>query len=80
MDFWTLIWKGPKLTKDKGYVWVILLMSFLSHALHLGFTYAVLGNLTIAHKKFFGIELELSTLIGSLHGGVLYIFGKLLDM
>ena len=78
MDVLSRFCKGPELRKDKGFVWMILVMSFLSHGLHLGFTYAVLGNLTIAHQKFFNINLEQSTLIGSVHGGVLFIFGKCL--
>ena len=78
MDVMRRLCKGPELKKDKGFVWLILVMSFLSHGLHLGFTYAVLGNLTIAHQKFFNIDLEQSTLIGSVHGGVLFIFGKCL--
>ena len=64
-----------KYKKDKGYSWVVLLMSALSHSVHLGFTFGVLGNLTIAHMQYFNIDLQLSSLIGSVHGAVLFLFG-----
>ena len=67
--------KGPTLEKDKGYAWVILLMSFLSHFLHMGFSLAILGNLTVAHKEYFNIDLQLASLIGSVHIGVCLIAG-----
>lgn len=59
--------RGPTLAKDKGYGWVVLALSFLSHILHVGFSFSVVGNLTIAHKSFFGINLQESTLIGSIN-------------
>ncbi|XP_067950417.1 monocarboxylate transporter 12-like [Watersipora subatra] len=64
----------PTLRQDKGFAWFILAMSFLSHALHLGFTYAVIGNLTVIHQSLFGIDLQLSSFIGSVHAGVLFLF------
>ena len=35
--------EGPKLEKDHGYAWAVLIMSFLSHFGHIGFTVDVLG-------------------------------------
>ena len=69
------ICKGPQFKKDKKYAWVTLAMSFLSHSVHLGFSYAVLGNLTIAHMQHFSIDLQLASLIGSVHSGVFFLFG-----
>ena len=68
--------KSPKIEKDRGYAWVILLMSLLSQSLHLGFSLAVIGNLTVAHKAYFNIDLQESSLIGTVHTGVLFLFGK----
>ena len=65
----------PTYAKDKGYAWVVLVLSFISHTIHIGFTYAVVGNLTIAHKNFFGISLQESSFIGSMHITVLCVFG-----
>lgn len=61
------ILRGPTLVKDKGYAWIVLALSFLSHILQVGFMYSVVGNLTIAHKSFFGITLQESSLIGSIN-------------
>jgi len=64
------------LTKDKGYSWVIVLGSFLSHFASVGFAFGTAGNLTIAHQDFFKVDLQQGSLIGTVHVGVLFIFGK----
>ena len=74
------ICKNTKLQKDRGYAWVILLMSLLSHSLHLGFSFAVLGNLTVAHRIHFGVDLQISSWIGTLHTGILFLFGKTFEL
>ena len=76
MEVMRKIYKGPSLKKDKGFAWVILMMSFLSHGVHLGFSFGIIGNLTIAHQKFFNIDLETSSLMGSVHIGLLFGFCK----
>ena len=76
MEVMRKIYKGPSLRKDKGFAWVILMMSFLSHGVHLGFSFGIVGNLTIAHQKFFNIDLETSSLMGSVHIGLLFGFCK----
>lgn len=38
------LWQGPQLRTDRGYAWVILLMSFLSHFAHVGISLALLGE------------------------------------
>jgi len=68
--------KGPKLTKDKGYSWVIVITSFLSHFAHIGFSFGIAGNLTIVHQDFFKVDLQQGSLIGTVHIGVLFLFGK----
>lgn len=68
--------KGKGLERDKGYAWLVLVMSFLSHIGHLGFNYAIVGNLTIQHKMLFGISLQESSLIGSVHLALFCVFGK----
>jgi len=70
------IFKKPQLAKDKGYAWVILFFSFLSHFTHLGFSYGTAGNLTIAHQKVFNIDLQKGSLLGTIHVGVLMLFGE----
>ena len=35
--------EGPKLEKDRGYSWAALILSFLSHFGHIGFSVDVLG-------------------------------------
>ena len=62
--------------QDKGLVWVVLMMSFLSHFGHLGFSYALLGNLTTAHKVYYNITVQESSTIGSVHSGLFFIFGE----
>jgi len=68
--------KGPKFVKDKGYSWLIVFTSFLSHFCNIGFSYGVGGNLTIAHQDFFKVDLQQGSLIGTVHIGVLFLFGK----
>jgi len=68
--------RKPQLAKDKGYAWVILFFSFLSHFAHLGFSFSTAGNLTIAHQKVFNIDLQKGSLLGTIHIGVLLLFGK----
>jgi len=51
-------------------------MSFLSHVCNRGFSYGILGNMTIAHQKFFNIGLQESGIIGSLHVATIFLFGK----
>jgi len=68
--------KSSKLTKDKGYSWVIVFGSLLSHFAHVGFTFGTAGNLTIAHQEFFKVDLQQGSLIGTVHVGVLFIFGE----
>jgi len=51
-------------------------MSFLSHVCNRGFSFGILGNMTIAHQKFFNIGLQESGIIGSLHVASIFIFGK----
>ncbi|KAF6024915.1 hypothetical protein EB796_016752 [Bugula neritina] len=65
--------------KDRGYAWWILFMSFLSHVCNRGFSFGILGNMTIAHQKFFNIGLQESGIIGSLHVASIFIFGKFLN-
>jgi len=62
--------------KDRGYAWVILFFSFLSHFAHLGFSYGTAGNLTIAHQKVFNIDLQKGSLLGTIHIGLLLLLGK----
>ena len=68
--------KGPKLTKDRGYAWVVIIFGFFSCFLSTGFSYGVVGNLTIAHKQKFNIDLRESSMIGSVYSGAMYLFGK----
>ncbi|KAF6039471.1 Mct1 [Bugula neritina] len=63
--------------KDRGYAWWILFMSFLSHVCNRGFSYGILGNMTIAHQKFFNIGLQESGIIGSLHVATIFLFAPL---
>ncbi|KAF6024917.1 hypothetical protein EB796_016754 [Bugula neritina] len=63
--------------KDRGYAWWILFMSFLSHVCNRGFSFGILGNMTIAHQKFFNIGLQESGIIGSLHVASIFIFAPL---
>jgi len=69
----------PNLQKDKGYAWVISVASFLSHFSHIGFSYGIAGNLTIAHQQFFNINLQKGSLAGSIHFGALLLLGKHLN-
>lgn len=64
--------------QDKGFVWVVLMTSFLSHFVHLGFSYALLGNLTTAHKVYYNITVQESSTIGSVHNGLFCIFCEFL--
>jgi len=70
------IFKKPELAKDKGYAWLILFFSFLSHFAHIGFLSGTAGNLTIAHQKVFNIDLQKGSLLGTIHIGVLLLFGE----
>ncbi|KAF6024918.1 hypothetical protein EB796_016755 [Bugula neritina] len=63
--------------KDRGYAWWILFMSFLSHVCNRGFSFGILGNMTIAHQKFFNIGLQESGIIGSLHVASIFLFAPL---
>jgi len=71
-----MAFEGPKFEKDKGYAWVILFFSFLSHFVHIGFSFGTAGNLTIARQEFFKVNLQKGSLIGSVYLGVLFLFGK----
>ncbi|KAF6041016.1 hypothetical protein EB796_000733 [Bugula neritina] len=71
------IFKKPELAKDKGYAWLILFFSFLSHFAHIGFLSGTAGNLTIAHQKVFNIDLQKGSLLGTIHIGVLLLFGPI---
>ncbi|XP_067950601.1 monocarboxylate transporter 14-like [Watersipora subatra] len=66
--------------KDTGYAWVVLLMSTLSHFAHLGFTFGVIGNMTIVNQTHFGIGLQLSSLIGTIHMATIFFFGLISSM
>ena len=68
--------RRPKPVKDKGYSWVIMIMVFLSQSLTVGFVLAVVGNLTVAHQKFFNIGLIESSRISSVHTGLFFLFGN----
>ncbi|KAF6022457.1 hypothetical protein EB796_019241 [Bugula neritina] len=68
--------RRPKLTKDSGYSWIIAFTSCLSHFAHMGFTFGTAGNLTIAHQEFFKVDLQQGSLIGTLHAGVIFLFGE----
>ncbi|KAF6022454.1 hypothetical protein EB796_019238 [Bugula neritina] len=72
-----MAFKRPKFEKDKGYAWVILFFSFLSHFVHIGFSFGTAGNLTIAHQEFFKVNLQKGSLIGSVYLGVLFLFGPI---
>lgn len=61
--------------KDQGLAWCILALSSLSHMAHIGFSFAVLGNLTIAHNKLFNTSLQETNNIGSVHHAVFFITG-----
>jgi len=63
-------------TKDKGYAWIIVLTSFLSHFANVGFSFGIAGNLTIIYQEFFKVDLQLGSLVGSVHIGVLFLFGR----
>lgn len=65
--------QGPTVEKDRGYAWVILIMACLSDSVHL---FAMLSNLTVAHKDLFGISVQESGSIGSVHVGLLLLFGE----
>ncbi|KAF6030244.1 SLC16A5 [Bugula neritina] len=64
----------PKLQKDKGYAWLIMVLSFLSHFVSIGFTFGVIGNLTTIHSQFFNIGLQQSSLIGNIHTTTVFLF------
>ena len=66
----------PNSQKDKGYAWFISVASFLSNFTHTGFSYGIAGNLTIAHQQFFNIDLQKGSLLGTIHVGVLMLFGE----
>lgn len=61
--------------KDKGLAWAVLFMSFLAHFGSIGFSFGVIGNLTIIHMKLFNISQSESGNIGSVHVGLIYAFG-----
>ncbi|KAF6021684.1 hypothetical protein EB796_020003 [Bugula neritina] len=61
--------------KDSRYSCLVLFMSFLSHVCHLGFSYGVVGNLTIAHQQAFNISLQQSSLLGSVFVATFYLLG-----
>lgn len=65
--------RGPAVEKDRGYAWVILIMACLSDSIHL---FAMLSNLTVAHKDLFSISVQESGSIGSVHVGLLLLFGE----
>ena len=48
--------RGPELHKDRGYAWVVLAMSFLSHSVHLGFSLALLGKTWTRHYLYLKIH------------------------
>jgi len=68
--------RGPKLSKDKGYSWVIVFTSFLSHFANIGFSFGTAGNLTMAHQDYFNVDLQIGSFIGTAHISVLLLFGK----
>ena len=65
--------RAPTVEKDRGYAWVILTFACLSDSVHM---YAMLSNLTVAHKELFSISTQMSSSIGSVHVGLLLLFGK----
>jgi len=71
-----MLCKKPQLIKDKGYAWIVLLLTSLSQFVHLGFSFGVVGNMTIVHQRVFSIDLRYSSVIGSVHIGTLMLFGK----
>ncbi|XP_067951169.1 monocarboxylate transporter 3-like [Watersipora subatra] len=75
MNRFRAVYKSPTYKRDKGYAWFVLLMSSLSSSMHFGFTTAILGNLTLVHQSYFGVGLQLSSLIGTLHLAVIFFFG-----
>ncbi|KAF6020216.1 hypothetical protein EB796_021457 [Bugula neritina] len=69
--------RGPKLSKDKGYSWVIVFTSFLSHFANIGFSFGTAGNLTMAHQDYFNVDLQIGSFIGTAHISVLLLFGPI---
>ena len=62
--------------KDRGFSWVVLFASFIDHVFSIGFSYSVLGVLTIHQMRYFDVSVSQSSLIGSVHLGVFLIGGK----
>ena len=67
-----------RVEQDTGLAWLVLVMSFLAHTINIGFSYAVVGNLTIVHMKLFGISEQKSGNISSIHIGLVYCLGQYL--
>jgi len=68
--------RTSKVTKDEGYSWVIVIGSFLSHFSNIGFSFGIAGNLTVAHQKFFKVDLQEASIVGSVHICTLFLFGE----
>ena len=62
---------------DSGFSWLVLFASFIDHVFSIGFSYSVLGVLTIHQMYYFNITVSQSSLIGSVHLGVFLIGGML---
>lgn len=62
--------------KDGGLAWLVLFASFLSHMLNIGFSYAVLGSLTLHHAAESDITISASSWISAVHIGVFLMCGE----
>ena len=65
----------PKLEKDKGYAWFVMFLSFLSHVVHIGFAFGIVGVMTTANRNHFEIPIELSIIISSVFIGLIFALG-----